>query len=58
VGLILENVFLSESCRLMCMKFRSLIIKNIFRNKSRSILAIVGIAIGAGAILGLGLGAD
>lgn len=40
------------------MKFRSLIIKNIFRNKSRSILAIIGIAIGAAAILGLGLVTD
>nr|WP_319374163.1 FtsX-like permease family protein [uncultured Methanobacterium sp.] len=37
------------------MKFRSLIIKNIFRNKSRSLLAILGIAIGVATILGLGL---
>jgi putative ABC transport system permease protein len=37
------------------MKFRSLIIKNIFRNKTRSLLAILGIAIGVGTILGLGL---
>jgi len=28
------------------MKFRDLIIKNIFRNKFRSILAVIGIAIG------------
>jgi len=40
------------------MKFRSLIIRNIFRNKSRSFLAILGIAIGAAAILGLGLVTD
>ena len=58
MGLILENVFLSESGRIMCMKFRSLIIKNIFRNKSRSLLAKVGIAIGAATILGLGLVTD
>ena len=37
------------------MKFRSLIIKNIFRNKTRSLLAILGIAIGVATILGLGL---
>jgi putative ABC transport system permease protein len=37
------------------MKFRSLLIKNIFRNKTRSLLAILGIAIGVGTILGLGL---
>ncbi len=36
------------------MKFRDLIIKNIFRNKTRSVLAILVIAIGAAAILGLG----
>jgi putative ABC transport system permease protein len=36
------------------MKFRSLIIKNIFRNKSRSILAVIGIAIGVAAVIGLG----
>ena len=37
------------------MKFRNLIIKNISRNKSRSILAIIGIAIGVAAVVGLGL---
>ena len=37
------------------MKFRSLLIKNIFRNKTRSLLAILGIAIGVATILGLGL---
>ncbi|MBI4812819.1 MAG: ABC transporter permease [Methanobacterium sp.] len=37
------------------MKFRSLIIKNIFRNKTRSLLAILGIALGVATILGLGL---
>lgn len=36
------------------MKFRSLIIKNIFRNKSRSALTIFGIAIGVAAVVGLG----
>ncbi len=40
------------------MKFRSLIVRNIFRNKARSLLAILGIAIGASAILGLGLVTD
>jgi putative ABC transport system permease protein len=40
------------------MKFRSLIIKNIFRNKSRSILAVIGIAIGVAAVVGLGLITD
>lgn len=40
------------------MKFRSLIIKNIFRNKTRSLLAILGIAIGVATILGLGLVTD
>lgn len=40
------------------MKFRSLIIKNIFRNKTRSFLAILIIAIGAAAVLGLGLVTD
>jgi putative ABC transport system permease protein len=40
------------------MKFRSLIIKNIFRNKSRSALAIFGIAIGVAAVIGLGLLAE
>jgi putative ABC transport system permease protein len=40
------------------MKFRSLIIKNIFRNKSRSILAVIGIALGVAAVVGLGLITD
>lgn len=39
-------------------KFRSLIFKNIFRNKSRSALAIFGIAIGVAAVIGLGLLAE
>lgn len=37
------------------MKFRSLIVKNIFRNKSRSALAVFGIAIGVAAVIGVGL---
>jgi putative ABC transport system permease protein len=37
------------------MKFRNLIIKNISRNKSRSLLAVIGIAIGVAAVVGLGL---
>lgn len=40
------------------MKFRSLIIKNIFRNKGRSSLAVFGIAIGVAAVMGLGLVTD
>jgi putative ABC transport system permease protein len=40
------------------MKFRNLIVKNIFRNKSRSLLAIFGIAIGVAAVVGLGLVTD
>ena len=40
------------------MKFRSLIFKNISRNKSRSALAIFGIAIGVAAVIGLGLLAE
>jgi putative ABC transport system permease protein len=40
------------------MKFRNLIIKNIFRNKSRSLLAVIGIAIGVAAVVGLGLITD
>lgn len=40
------------------MNFRELIIKNIFRNKSRSFIAILVIAIAAAAILGLGLVTD
>jgi putative ABC transport system permease protein len=40
------------------MKFRNLIIKNIFRNKSRSFLAVIGIAIGVAAVVGLGLITD
>jgi putative ABC transport system permease protein len=40
------------------MKFRDLIIKNIFRNKSRSILTVIGIAIGVAAVVGLGLVTD
>lgn len=40
------------------MKFRSLIVKNIFRNKGRSLLVIMGIAIATAAILGLGLVTD
>ncbi len=40
------------------MKFRSLIVKNIFRNKSRSALAIFGIAIGVAAVIGVGLLTD
>ncbi len=42
----------------MIMKFRSLIIKNIFRNKTRSFMAIVGIALGVAAIVGFGLVTD
>lgn len=37
------------------MKFRNLILKNIFRNKSRSLLAIIGIGIGVAAVVGLGM---
>lgn len=40
------------------MKFRNLIVKNIFRNKSRSFLAVIGIAIGVAAVVGLGLVTD
>ena len=40
------------------MKFRNLILKNIFRNKSRSLLAVFGIAIGVAAVVGLGLVTD
>lgn len=40
------------------MKFRNLIVKNIFRNKSRSLLAILGIAIGVAAVVGLGMVTD
>lgn len=40
------------------MKFRSLIFKNISRNKSRSALAIFGIAIGVATVIGLGLLSD
>lgn len=40
------------------MRFRNLIIKNIFRNKTRSSLAMLGIAIGIATILGLGLITD
>ena len=40
------------------MNFRNLIIKNIFRNKSRSFLAVIGIAIGVAAVIGLGLVTD
>ena len=40
------------------MRFRNLIIKNIFRNKSRSLLAVIGIAIGVAAVVGLGLVTD
>lgn len=40
------------------MKFKNLIIKNIFRNKSRSLLAVIGIAIGVAAVVGLGLVTD
>jgi putative ABC transport system permease protein len=40
------------------MKFRNLILKNIFRNKSRSLLAIIGIAIGVAAVVGLGMVTD
>ena len=40
------------------MKFRSLIKKNIFRNKSRSFLAVFGIAIGVATVIGLGLLTD
>lgn len=40
------------------MKFKNLIIKNIFRNKSRSLLAVIGIAIGVAAVVGLGLITD
>lgn len=40
------------------MKYRNLILKNIFRNKARSSLAMIGIAIGIATILGLGLLTD
>jgi len=40
------------------MKVRSLIKKNIFRNKSRSFLTIFGIAIGVATVIGLGLLTD
>lgn len=40
------------------MKFRNLILKNIFRNKARSFLAVIGIAIGVAAVVGLGLVTD
>ncbi len=40
------------------MKFRNLILKNIFRNKSRTFLAILGIAVGIAAVIGLGLVTD
>lgn len=40
------------------MKFTNLILKNILRNKSRSILAVIGIAIGVAAVVGLGLVTD
>ncbi|MDP1553478.1 MAG: ABC transporter permease [Methanobacteriaceae archaeon] len=40
------------------MKYRNLILKNIFRNKARSSLAMIGIAIGIATILGLGLVTD
>ena len=40
------------------MKFSNLILKNIFRNKSRSILVVIGIAIGVAAVVGLGLVTD
>lgn len=40
------------------MKFRNLIVKNISRNKSRSLLAIIGIAIGVATVVGLGLVTD
>ncbi len=40
------------------MKFRNLIVKNIFRNKFRSILAVIGIAIGVAAVVGFGLVTD
>ncbi len=40
------------------MKFTNLILKNILRNKSRSILAVIGIAIGVAAVVGLGLITD
>jgi putative ABC transport system permease protein len=40
------------------MKFINLILKNIFRNKSRTFLALLGISIGIAAIVGLGLVTD
>ena len=40
------------------MKFTNLILKNILRNKSRSLLALIGIAIGVAAVVGLGLITD
>lgn len=40
------------------MKFRSLIVKNITRNKSRSALIILGMAIGVAAVMGVGLLTD
>jgi putative ABC transport system permease protein len=40
------------------MKFRNLIVKNIFRNRFRSILAVIGIAIGVAAVVGFGLVTD
>ncbi len=38
-----------------CMSFLSLVVKNPFRNKTRSSLAIVGIAIGIMVIVALGM---
>jgi putative ABC transport system permease protein len=40
------------------MKFRNLILKNILRNKSRTFPAIVEVAIGIAAVVGLGLVTD
>lgn len=40
------------------MKFRSLILKNIFLNKSRTFLAILGITVGIAAVIELGLVTD
>ena len=39
----------------ICMSFLSLVVKNPFRNKTRSSLAIVGIAIGIMVIVALGM---
>ena len=40
------------------MSFLSLIVKNPFRNKTRTVLAVVGIAIGIATIVALGIITD